>query len=426
MRIVSPKRDRRIQNGWEAFFPYYAGYPEVFVDELLSSADLRQSSVVLDPWNGSGTTTLAAARKGHRSIGYDINPVMIVIARARLLPKSEADSLEPILQQVLEGCEPQLEVPSNDPLNKWFHDETTAAIRALERSICERLVGRLTLNHSGVNLEYLSSIAAAFYVALFAVGRKLVSSFRSTNPTWIRVAKVDEDRVHVDGSNVRELFRDQIVAMTLELLHPSHNREIDFAAVELATVDSQNCNVEEEAIDLVVTSPPYCTRIDYTAATRVELAILKPLCSIDDRQLSRQMIGSTRVPVDEIEKKEEWGKTCLSFLDKVKAHPSKASSGYYLKTHLDYFEKMAASLKSIRQSLKIGGKAILVVQDSFYKDVHNDLPAILSEMAGPSNLHLKRREDFNVRRTMSGMNVSSKNYNRKPGAVEAVLCFEAV
>jgi DNA modification methylase len=95
LRIVSPKRNKRLQTGWEGFFPYYAGYPELFARELLKSARLPHGAVVLDPWNGSGTTTYIATSLGLDSIGIDLNPVMIIVARARLLPPSEADHLPP-------------------------------------------------------------------------------------------------------------------------------------------------------------------------------------------------------------------------------------------------------------------------------------------------------------------------------------------
>ena len=46
LRIVSPKRNKRLQTGWEGFFPYYAGYPELFARELLQSAKLPHGAVV--------------------------------------------------------------------------------------------------------------------------------------------------------------------------------------------------------------------------------------------------------------------------------------------------------------------------------------------------------------------------------------------
>ena len=35
LRILSPKHNKRLQTGWEGFFPYYAGFPELFARELL-------------------------------------------------------------------------------------------------------------------------------------------------------------------------------------------------------------------------------------------------------------------------------------------------------------------------------------------------------------------------------------------------------
>lgn len=187
------------------------------MDAILGSARLDQKSLILDPWNGSGTTTSTAARRGYRSIGYDINPVMIVIARARLLPASEADALEPLLQQILTGVSSSSNISPDDPLHSWFHDQTVAEIRLIEQSIRSHLVGKLTLAEDGVNLGYLSSIAAVFYVALFSVSRQLISSFRSTNPTWLRVAKSEEDKVQFGRSEIHQLFTRQINAMTVEL-----------------------------------------------------------------------------------------------------------------------------------------------------------------------------------------------------------------
>jgi hypothetical protein len=38
LHILSPKRNKQLQTGWEGFFPYYAGFPELFARELLQSS----------------------------------------------------------------------------------------------------------------------------------------------------------------------------------------------------------------------------------------------------------------------------------------------------------------------------------------------------------------------------------------------------
>jgi hypothetical protein len=170
-----------------------------------------------------------------------------------------------------------------------------------------------------------------------------------------------------------------------------------------------------------LTSPPYCTRIDYAAATRIELAVLAPLTQASPDELSRQMMGSTRVPPQDIQVSSAWGSICNSFLEAVRTHPSRASSGYYYRTHLDYFDKLARSIKNISEGLKSGGQAILVAQDSHYKNVHNDLPAIIVELGEAHGLTLQRRADFRIANPMSGINPHTRTYRRRPEAVEAVL-----
>ena len=80
LRIVSPKLNKRLQTGWEGFFPTTLA-PELFAHELLQSAKLSHGAVVLDPWNGSGTTTYTATSLGLSSIWIDLNAVMSIVAR---------------------------------------------------------------------------------------------------------------------------------------------------------------------------------------------------------------------------------------------------------------------------------------------------------------------------------------------------------
>ncbi|TAJ31047.1 hypothetical protein [Bosea sp. (in: a-proteobacteria)] len=423
--IQSPKRSLKVPRGWDGFFPYYAGYPESFARALLKSADLPRDAIVLDPWNGSGTTTFSASQLGLASRGFDLNPVMIVIARARLLSPSEADSLEPLARDSVKGVRADSRVVQpNDPLLWWFSPSTAALIRSLERRIRAQLVGGRTLNANGVRLDHISGLAATFYVALFSVCRQLAAPFRSSNPTWLRKPKVDEELISATREAILSAFVTSVKNMADALAHRAVESQTDHTTAELQLADTSLTSLAEASADIVLTSPPYCTRIDYSAATRIELAVMQPLVEVEIEDLRRQMIGSTRVPDHHIEVDAAWGPTCCHFIATLKTHPSKASSGYYYKTHVDYFEKMARSLANISCGLKPTGAAILVVQDSYYKDIHNDLPGIITEMAAAAGLLLRRRDDFEFKRSMAGINPHTRIYKRAAGAVEAVLCFE--
>jgi hypothetical protein len=425
--ITSPKRNKEHQAGWDGFFPYYAGYPDAFVRSILKSSGLPAGSMVADPWNGSGTTTYAASTLGYASRGIDLNPVMAVVALARLLAPSEADSLEPLATKLVKRLRVETKrLAEDDPLLLWFARPAASAIRAIERRIRDQLVGALTRTATGTRLDRMSCLAATFYVALFTACRTLAAEFQCSNPTWTRRPKVDEEKLEVSREAVICGFLLNIRAMAAALADRQARYSIERVGAEILVADTTSQCWTPNSIDIVITSPPYCTRIDYTAATRIELALLQGLLQIEFKELGRSMIGSTRVPLSNLEVSETWGPLCARFLENVKTHRSKASSGYYYKTHLDYFEKMSRSFSNMSCALKARAPAILVVQDSYYKDIHNDLPSILEEMAASHGLGLRRRRDFRLSRSMAGINPHTKTYGRKAGALEAVLCFEKI
>lgn len=420
--ITSPKRNLPTQTGWEGFFPYYAGYPESFANNILKSAGLNSRSIILDPWNGSGTTIYASRELGFSAIGLDINPVMIVVARARLLAASEADSLVPLSKAIIARSRRTAGTSATEPLGAWFTYDTARKIRAIERSIRAYLVGQLTVHNDGVDINHLSSIASALYVGLFSVIRKFAASFQSSNPTWMRAARSEGQLIAIPPKTIESEFLARVGSMADALASRPHS-PLDHQTAEARLADSTSLELPCGSIDFVLTSPPYCTRIDYATATRIEFAILSGLVAVDVPNLSRKMMGSIRVPAKKLTVDPTWGDTCGKLLGAIKAHPSKASAGYYLSTHLDYFQKLGASVHQISRSLKEGGKAVLVVQDSFYKDLHNDLPTIVSEIGESRGLKLRRREDFLLRRSMSDIHPHSRNYPRQHGATESVLCF---
>lgn len=428
LNIVSPKRNKRLQTGWEGFFPYYAGFPELFVRELIESAGLPSDAVVLDPWNGSGTTTYAASQLGLRSIGVDLNPVMIIVARARLLPPSEADHLRPLAATILSNARSlPTTLGANDALLGWFDPASAAFIRAIEQNIRRSLVGGMTRSTDGLHLDRISGTAATLYVALFAACRRLASTFRSSNPTWIRLPKSAEDRVAPSVRVIAQQFAENVRGMAAALAEKGSaqatNADERQAGTSLIVLsDTVSMQLGAGSVDFVVTSPPYCTRIDYTAATRIELAVLAPLLNVTTRDLAKKMIGSVQVPSAPLEADANWGATCARFLADLKGHPSKASRGYYYKTHTDYFDKMAKSIQRVSEALKPKGTAVFVVQDSYYKEIHNDLPKIIMEIGESCGLSSLRQEHFHLR-SMSDINPGRKSYQRPSGATESVLCF---
>jgi len=113
-----------------------------FADSLIESIGAARPKRILDPWNGSGTTSALAALRGHEAQGFDINPVMVVAARARMLSSLSVESLLPLAADIHDKAKgsdsPSLVRP--DPLWKWVIPESASAFRRIESAIQHLLV----------------------------------------------------------------------------------------------------------------------------------------------------------------------------------------------------------------------------------------------------------------------------------------------
>ena len=84
MSLTNPKVRDDIY-GKANWYPYYAGYAQGFVSDVIDFLNIKTNQIILDPWNGSGTTTQVAAQKNIMSYGFDINPVMVTVSKSKIL-----------------------------------------------------------------------------------------------------------------------------------------------------------------------------------------------------------------------------------------------------------------------------------------------------------------------------------------------------
>ena len=95
----------------------------------------------MDPWNGSGTTTTAAARLGIRTYGFDLNPVMVIVAKARQLNSLSDRSLRDLAAKIVcRAKDLDVHYTTNDPLVTWFTPQSVLALRNFELAIQDVLV----------------------------------------------------------------------------------------------------------------------------------------------------------------------------------------------------------------------------------------------------------------------------------------------
>ncbi|MEU2683635.1 hypothetical protein ABZ654_07100 [Streptomyces hygroscopicus] len=396
-RALSPKRPAIETAGLADIFPYYAGFSFDWARNQLARdlAYVGDDALVLDPWNGSGTTTLAAQSLGLRAVGVDRNPIANVVARLR----AEASAMMSAVHPPSSGAGAE-SYSSGDALDAWFTEETVRRIRdwfsALKRQD--------------------SSLNPVGTVALFRVIRRVTKGFEGSNPTWVKRAKKPEDRVtlsavELDGLVVGE---QQLILARMQQQIRSEERAM------LVTASATDLPLADSSVDVVLTSPPYLTRIDYAVAYARELAILGYDINTD-RGLRSALMGTTLIRKN-VHFSASVGMVGESLLRKIAAHDSKASAGYYLKQAQQYLSDLCRGLDEISRVAKEKAIVHLVVQDSFYKDVHVPLADICIDEASMRGWSMTRSEQFSVRRSLVTLNTSARAY-KKGDVAESVITF---
>ncbi|HEX9430522.1 MAG TPA: DNA methyltransferase, partial [Candidatus Bathyarchaeia archaeon] len=133
------------ESGSDGFAGYH-WYPARFVPQvpgILIGYFTAPNESVLDPFCGSGTTLVEAARAGRRSFGIDTNPVAILMTSAKLVPyddKAYSDYVEGILSETRrwlarfnqQGNEAHLHLIPNAVENTgWYEKDTLRELAAL-------------------------------------------------------------------------------------------------------------------------------------------------------------------------------------------------------------------------------------------------------------------------------------------------------
>ena len=114
---------------------YVAQVPGILIGYLSDAGD-----TVLDPFCGSGTTLIEAARQGRRPIGIDTNPVAVLMSNAKLVSFEESEwrafvgGVTSDVANLLQGSvknSGEFPIPSEEENRRWYHPETLRELAAV-------------------------------------------------------------------------------------------------------------------------------------------------------------------------------------------------------------------------------------------------------------------------------------------------------
>lgn len=360
-----------------------------FAEWALRELKLPQGAIVIDPWNGSGTTAAACASFRVSCQGYDISPVMVHLGRARVASSVDFDDAAELIDVV------------EELLGGHSHSDL-------------QIVGS-AFRELPVTNETAHSIAIA---SLFPYARKLLASSKTKNPSWFkRDASLSKLCLNKD-----ELFSSWRLLLGEMSMWTSKQDDTDGFSVSVHKGDSRKSFGRRETFDGLLTSPPYLTRLDYVQATLPELLLLREFDVTPNMQrLRRSMLGSPLTSERPAFRLERLPVSIKGLLDQIMFHESKASATYYHRFFSTYFVDLQASMRNIISVLKTGAMGCMVVQSSHYKEISIDLAGALISLGKELGFRHEITFDFESHRSISFINTRAHAEARKPKTESAVF-----
>ncbi|MCK5747583.1 MAG: hypothetical protein KAH44_15300 [Oricola sp.] len=370
-RPLSPKQGSESRRS--SPYPYYAGYTEKFVASLLPIIGANAGQTVLDPWNGSGTTTTVAAFAGLRSIGVDLNPVMVIAAYVRSAPSA---CIEDVCTRFAEIMARRRRIEADESPFEY----------------CANIYNEY------ISLSEIDSCSIAKF-GLMVACRSLARSIRSKNPTWFRLRDMND--FEVSEASIIDAISNSFAS--LDSWAKSRNyTPIEFEPI-LIEGDWSSVSIDR-SIDHVITSPPYLTRIDYVMKTLPELIFLSRIQPTDLALLRSSMLGTVLTDREFAGLSFSRCPTAASSVTSISEHNSKASSTYYRTFFTQYLSRLFHSLKRGAQMQPRPKSFTIVSQGSYYKERLIDLPAIIDEFMCLLGYQVSMRYEYANRRNIALVN----------------------
>jgi hypothetical protein len=234
----------------------------------------NREDIILDPFCGSGTVLAEAILLGRKSIGYDINPLALLIAKVKTTPippenlHKALESIERIASVII----PEYAViPTFSNINYWFKPEVVTELAKLKHGI-----------------EHLQNEEIKrFFMLVFARTVRQVSNTRGKE---FKLFRIPEERLKSYKPAVLFTFKAIALECVNIMEHMYLNIKENLTETKIQLHDSRIPLPINRDVDLMLTSPPYGdsrTTVAYGQFSRLALQWL----GMWDKNVDRESLG---------------------------------------------------------------------------------------------------------------------------------------
>lgn len=324
----------------------YHRYPAKFIPQIVSNLleDYTQKNdLILDPFGGCGTTLVESKLNGRKSIGVDINPVAILIAKVKttqinpFLIDQELERIKVALKQNTNIDD--IELPKHERIDFWFKEGNKIKLAQLLNEL----------------VKIKNQDIKDFFFCGFSNILKDCSIWlqKSTKPT--------RDLQKKDVDPFQTFFR-QIERMNkgnrsfYEELEKKQNLSI---RCDVKCADARSTGIRANTVNTIITSPPYVT--SYSYADLHQLSTLWFQYAEDLSKFRKSFIGSYANKEEKTNINSNIGEQIINELySKEKSTAAEVST---------YFNDMNKVYKEMNRVLKEDGRACIVIGNTTLRKV---------------------------------------------------------
>jgi len=360
------------------WYYYKEGFSPLLVEKAIEQTGVGKDDLIIDPFNGSGTTTLTSSLQGHKSLGIEVNPFTSFLSEAKI-KNADVSELEKWKGEILKSVDNGVPSPllgfstfsKTTKLDKWlFNNSILNSFEAgwqLSNSISSHNIRKL------IRLALISS-------AMQNCNAKRDGKCLRYRKNWEK-NKFDKysfsEALEISITNIKIDIEEKPITGNAKIIN-GDCRNI------LRTIN------EFKSFKLCITSPPYLNTFDYTDIYRPELFLGKFIK--DANSLYKLRLETVRSHVQA--KWKEPTQSDFGFLyDKTMKHINENKENLMHK-HIPmmiqaYFEDMLNILKLLKTKAAKDAQVWFVVSNSAYAGHEVPVDLIIGDLATKAGWYLK-------------------------------------
>lgn len=356
--------------GRETVHPFPARMAPGIALQVISEEDAPLR--VLDPMMGSGTVLALARVAGHRAVGFDIDPLAVLISKVwttPIVPDLVRDKAEEVLARARHSLS-SLAVRNAYP--SLADKETRQFIRYWFDSYARRQLTALSIAIERVQDQVVRDVLWCAFSRLIIAkqsGASLAMDLPHSRPHRAF------DRAPAKPFHKFPAAVERVVTNCID-----SDRMAPGPASCAHLGDARDLPLPEASIDLVLTSPPYLNAIDYLRCSKFSLVWMGH--SIGDlRRRRTESVGSEAGNPNLRD-----NKMVCDVLANLRLEPRLASNKEAILAR--YIYDMRLAVREADRVLSPGGKAVYVIGENTVKGTYIRNSAIVTAAAELSGLKL--------------------------------------